>query len=586
MLPMFDSGRWLLFAVLCAGCAAQSPLPSLPAQFEALAPPAAGLRIEVVDALTGKSLDAAGFRWTGAVPAGDGGYALPRGVHWYEASVDGYLTRRDSYSATTAQPVGVLRIPLLPRVLAIRGSLSPAVGCRVAVPKALALSPLCPHEVLAEGGRFEAFVRESDAQALELTIDVMGRAVNLSVPLGPRRSVDRLPHKGVPTVDVKLTLPLTERERRVFAFLNRRRQAPLDPAWRASADAALRWLACHQDADGRWNADDFMAHDKGRELCTGPGSALNDVGLTGLAVLAFLAAGHAPFEFDAGELGKPGARYGGRVRKAVEWLIQQRITDNEIVAPDRNVIAAEHFHQHCIATIALCEATAAGGDEAWLPLIQGAVTYLELHRKPYGVWGYRKQDGGSMMATIWATLALFAAQDAGFTVEATAFDFAIAYVDELTDVNGRTGYMEKGGLSMRHVGAHHVDFPVDRNEAMTAAAVFLRRRFGQDRLKTPLLESSIQLVGRKPPVRHKDARGSSVDFIAWSLGTHAMSMVGGKEWPAWSKAMTEAVVKRQRKDGSFAGSWDPEDAWGHEGGRVYATAILAWALLAPFRSQG
>ena len=34
--------------------------------------------------------------------------------------------------------------------------------------------------------------------------------------------------------------------------------------------------------------------------------------------------------------------------------------------------------------------------------------------------------------------------------------------------------------------------------------------------------------------------------------------------------------------GTKAGSWDPEGTWGHAGGRVYATAILALALEAPY----
>ena len=65
-----------------------------------------------------------------------------------------------------------------------------------------------------------------------------------------------------------------------------------DPAPRERVDAALRWLADHQHPDGRWDADGFwkMTGKTG----DGSGSAVHDVGVTGLALLAFLGDGHTP----------------------------------------------------------------------------------------------------------------------------------------------------------------------------------------------------------------------------------------------------------------------------------------------------
>ena len=49
------------------------------------------------------------------------------------------------------------------------------------------------------------------------------------------------------------------------------------------------------------------------------------------------------------------------------------------------------------------------------------------------------------------------------------------------------------------------------------------------------------------------------------------------------KKLTEAVVKPQRTDGNFKGSWDPLCAWGEDGGRVYSTATLVLTLEAYYR---
>jgi len=60
-----------------------------------------------------------------------------------------------------------------------------------------------------------------------------------------------------------------------------------------------------------------------------------------------------------------------------------------------------------------------------------------------------------------------------------------------------------------------------------------------------------------------------------------MYQVGGLTWEQWRTL--DAVVKTQRADGNFAGSWDPDDAWGTEGGRVYSTAMLVLTLEANYR---
>ena len=65
-----------------------------------------------------------------------------------------------------------------------------------------------------------------------------------------------------------------------------RRGALARPSAQA-VQAGLKWLAAHQDESGRWDADGFMKHDKGKPT-TGPGSAVHDVGATGLAMLAML----------------------------------------------------------------------------------------------------------------------------------------------------------------------------------------------------------------------------------------------------------------------------------------------------------
>ena len=53
-------------------------------------------------------------------------------------------------------------------------------------------------------------------------------------------------------------------------------------------------------------------------------------------------------------------------------------------------------------------------------------------------------------------------------------------------------------------------------------------------------------------------------------------------------ALPVAVLERQHVDTDYClvrGSWDPVDAWGSYGGRVYSAALLAMTLEAPWRYE-
>jgi hypothetical protein len=68
----------------------------------------------------------------------------------------------------------------------------------------------------------------------------------------------------------------------------------------------------------------------------------------------------------------------------------------------------------------------------------------------------------------------------------------------------------------------------------------------------------------------------------WLHGTLALHLAGGEAWLAWRDALLRTLLPAQRDDEGgpcgYRGSWDPVGPWGPDGGRVYATAAMAWAL--------
>src|SRR5262249_54428342 len=138
----------------------------------------------------------------------------------------------------------------------------------------------------------------------------------------------------------------------------------------------LVWLQRHQDEDGRWDADDFMKHDTSGEPCDGPGNATEDVGVTGLALLAFLGDGSTmrvgPFK--------------GEVRRGVEWLQrQQDLTSGLIGSPS----SRDAMYCHAVATLALCEAYGLSRHPPLQKHAQRAIDYILAARNPAAVWRYQ-----------------------------------------------------------------------------------------------------------------------------------------------------------------------------------------------------
>jgi hypothetical protein len=339
----------------------------------------------------------------------------------------------------------------------------------------------------------------------------------------------------------------------------------------ASIEAGLEWLVEHQDEDGKWDCDNFMKHDESGEPCDGPGDALHDVGVTGLALLAFLGDGST----------MRSGPYREVVKRGVRWLCDEQNPDTGLFGGETS---AHFIYDHVIATLAMCEAYGLSRYRVLEDNAQKAINYLEAHRNPYGCWRYQPRGGDNdMSVTGWAVLCYVSAKEFGLAVNTKALELADAYIDEMTDATGRTGYTDKGGRSSRHLGQHLAQFPVERTECMTSVGLLCKFFLDHDPEQDPSMGNMLETIMRVPPKWEKDGSGSWVDHYYWYYGTYAVFQAGEPEWTRWSKSLTGAVVKQQRKDGNFKGSWDPAGAWGADGGRVYSTAILVLTLEAYYR---
>ncbi|MBI4881235.1 MAG: terpene cyclase/mutase family protein [Planctomycetes bacterium] len=347
--------------------------------------------------------------------------------------------------------------------------------------------------------------------------------------------------------------------------------------------AGLDWLARHQEEDGRFDCRDFSSR-CGSGACDGEGN-IYDVGTTALAVLAFLGDPSA----------KQRAHHEERVARAARWLIKsldpstgrfQSIEDHYVfedgttgcaLSPRGNIESA-------VAVMALCEAATLFRSPVCAAAAQRGVDYLLSARNPYKAWGddWVPAGNNNMSTTGFCLLALVEAREAGLVVDPAAFEGVMLFISEMTDENSwRTGWVGKGGYSARQPGLNK-RWPEKMTEAMTALAMVCRILMGEDPQKSVALRGGADLLRMQLPFW--DEKEGTIDYIYWMFGAHAMWQMGGADWEMWQKRMFDAVVKTQRQDGCERGSWDPQyDPWGHEGGRIYATAMMLLALEAPGR---
>jgi hypothetical protein len=298
---------------------------------------------------------------------------------------------------------------------------------------------------------------------------------------------------------------------------------------------------------------------------------VHDVGVTGLALLAFLGDGST---MRAGP-------YREQIKKGVQWLRSQQ-QENGLYGTNAS---HDFVYDHAIAAYAMCEAFGLSNYQLLRDNAQRGINYLESHRNPYSVWRYQPRDNDNdTSVTGWAIMAYESGEFFKLQVNTEALKLCATWLDQVSDPTGLHGYTKQGERSSRKPGDHATRFPVDKGEAMTAVGLFCRFFMGQDPKEKPIMKASADLILSKPPIW--DVKAGTIDHYYWYYATYALFQMGGRHWTEWQKKLETAVVKNQHMDKTkknLFGSWDPLCAWGEDGGRVYSTAILVLTLEAYYR---
>ncbi|MCK5941190.1 MAG: terpene cyclase/mutase family protein, partial [Planctomycetes bacterium] len=303
---------------------------------------------------------------------------------------------------------------------------------------------------------------------------------------------------------------------------------------KAAIDAGHDWLKRHQNDDGSFSASTFVVHDPRGQPTDGPGKPDQDVFVTALVIKSWSGMGWLP----------DGKGTHPHVCRATEWLFSQLRDDGSIGLPNSSTrirdtgLAGEVLHW-------------AGVYHAdWKGRFDGgkAARWLGAQRLPGGRWPASPKAVEPDWATDWLVTSFVSVTDQALLVGGSPFvvDGALRACSDA----------EVGGAA--YIAAWAIRDPDVRRAACEQAL-------------------------RQPPRVH--VREDRVDYLSWYGTTQGMQFEAAAAWRTWWHALTGMAVAMQRTDGSFAGSWDPLDVRGREGGRVYATAAMLVTLEVAWRKE-
>jgi len=294
----------------------------------------------------------------------------------------------------------------------------------------------------------------------------------------------------------------------------------------------LRFLAKTQNRDGSWSS--------------GTGLVRN-VGITGLACMAFLANGSQPGRGEFGE----------NIDRGLDFVLSNVRRDGFIAADGGN----SKMYEHGFATLFLAEAYGMAQRPDLGEKLRMAVGCIQRSQKRIdGGWRYDPMPEGDsdISVTVCQILALRAARNTGIKVPRECIDRAIHYVKQSCQADGSFVYM----LPMRAGGSY----------ALLSAGISSLYGAGEyncPELKRALVrfeEETPRNIGKNGPISH-------YYFYAHYYAAQAAFHAGGKYWSLYYPAICTELAQTQGGDGS----------WDSNFGNAFGTAMACLVLQLPYQ---
>ncbi len=310
----------------------------------------------------------------------------------------------------------------------------------------------------------------------------------------------------------------------------------------AAITAGLRYLASEQSKDGSY------------------GKPSGRIGITSLAILAFMAGGHQENRGPYGEV----------LRKGVNFLLAHSLPAMTMGKP-RGYIYLQgdgdsrmHGHGYATQVLSLAYGSSKSGRSGRANELRSkirlAVSVMENSQTVTGGWGYepshRSFHEGSVTVTVVQALRL--ARDAGFIIDKAVVDLGLKYLHDSQKTDGSFRYRLTSDNS---------------SEALTAAAITAMHGFGEYYTKS--IRSGLDYVysGYRRP------QDIAWTFYANYYTAQAFYHAGGRHWRRWNVRVVPYILSNQSAEGAWDDTHIGNTRIHHR--KAFSTAFSVLALAVP-----
>jgi hypothetical protein len=313
-----------------------------------------------------------------------------------------------------------------------------------------------------------------------------------------------------------------------------------------AVEAAVLWMAEHQERDGTWRLD--LQGDACNGRCADGAQISHSQSVaTGLALLTFLGAGYTHQE----------GPYKEAVSRGLYALIQ-RMKQTPHGGRFAHEFSNFAMYEQGICSLALCEAYQMTQDESLRDPCKDALRYVHYAQHSDGSWDYDPKRPGDLSIGCWQIMALKSGHMAQLPVPVDSIRVFDRYLDSVASEEGaKYGYRNR------------------RPKVSTTAMGLLMRLYRGWPRTDPRMLAGARYVASEGP--------SQDDVYSNFYTTQLLFQLEGPLWENWNPKMRDFLIATQEKEGHQRGSWFFNHKDNLVGGRLYVTAIAAMTLQVYYR---
>ena len=331
----------------------------------------------------------------------------------------------------------------------------------------------------------------------------------------------------------------------------------ITPEVRESVDRALKYLAESQNPAGFW------AQDVGFKLNTDYSvMAENEahVGVTALALIAFLAGGNLPGRGEYGEV----------LERGIGYLVTRKQLNGYITDH------GSRMYSHAFATLFLAEVYGMTQRQDVRKALQSAVNIIVDSQNREGGWRYKPFARESDMSiTVCQVLALRSARNVGIAVPARTVRDAERYVRRSAVPRREYGrgfgsfspYNDGGAFTYQLRGHSRATFP------LTAAGVTTLHAAGI--YEDPVIDEAFDYLDSQMPDFNRYYFGHYFFYYGHYYAVQAYYTAGGDRFKNYFRTIRDLLLRKQQSNGSWPCTTGPGDA--------FSTAVSALILQIPYQ---